>query len=202
VTIKVLCEGKTEEGLRPLLENAVGVKGCGLHIKAYDGVTKLLGKLDSTVREELNCGAKFVFCLVDYYHFPLPEKQRTLPRNKRVVAIQNFVTEKLDESYRSALRCYVVLHEVEAWILADEKVVAQRLRTKTLPSWQQPETINGMNPPAKELEKLFRTKLKKPYDKYKDGGDLLKRVDWQKVYAKCPTFKKLVDELRSLCQQQ
>ncbi len=198
--IKVLCEGKTEEGLRPLLESAVGVKGCGLHIKAYDGVTKLLGKLDTTVREEIGSGAKTVFCLVDYYNFPLPEKQRTLSLDRRVTAIQRFVMEKLDAAHRSALRCYVVLHEVEAWILADEKAVAQRLRTKTLPAWQHPETINDMNPPAKELEKLFRTKLKKPYDKYKDGGDLLKRVDWQKVYDKCPTFKKLVDDLRSHCQ--
>jgi hypothetical protein len=59
-----------------------------------------------------------------------------------------------------------------------------------------------MKPPAKVLQELFRTsRLKRRYDKYKDGVDLLGKIDWQKVYTKCPTFKQLVDDLRIHCQK-
>ncbi|MGH7598595.1 MAG: DUF4276 family protein, partial [bacterium] len=73
---------------------------------------------------------------------------------------------------------------------------------KKPPHWDQPETVNDMKSPAKVLQELFRTsRLKRRYDKYKDGVDLLHKVDWQKVYAKCPTFKQLVDDLRNHCQK-
>jgi len=60
-----------------------------------------------------------------------------------------------------------------------------------------------MKPPSKVLQELFRTRslLKKRYNKYKDGVDMLEKIDWQKVYAKCPTFKQLVDDLRNCCKQ-
>lgn len=201
--IKVLCEGQTEEGLRALLAKAIDIRKCGIHIKSYDGVTRLLHKLDSRVKEELASGAEVVFCLVDYHHFPLPEEARALPSDQRVVAIQNHVIEWLDKSRRHALRCFVVLHEVEAWILADDQAVAQRLKFKNLPAWPEPEKVNDTNPPARVLEQLFRTRspLKKRYVKVKDGVDLLRKIDFQKVYDKCPVFRKLIDELRLYCQQ-
>lgn len=200
--IKVLCEGQTEEGLRALLAKAVDIRKCGIHIKSYDGVTRLLRKLDSRVKEELASGAEAVFCLVDYHHFPLPENARALPRDQRALVIKNYVTEQLDESRRSALRCYVILHEIEAWILADEEAIAQRLKSKNLPPWPEPEKVNDMKPPARVLEELFRTRspLRKQYIKAKDGVDFLGKVDHKKVYDKCPTFKMLVDDLRRHCQ--
>jgi len=202
VKVKLLCEGQTEEGLRALLSKAVAIRKCGIHIRAYEGIAQLLRKLDSRVKEELRSGAEVVFCLVDYHHFPLPGEQKLLPLEQRVAAIRDDVIEQIHESRRGALRCHIVLHEVEAWIIADEQAVAQRLKIKNLAAWPQPETINDINPPAKVLEQLFRTRgpLKKRYIKAKDGVDLLGKVDWQTVYDKCPTFRKLVDDLRKHCQ--
>jgi len=200
--IKILCEGQTEEGLRTLLGKAVAVPGCGLHIKTYEGVGALLRELDDAVESELQSGARAVFCVVDYHHYPLPQITRNLPLAQRLEAIKSDVLGQIDNSRCSALRCHVIVHEVETWILADEQVIAQRLKIKNIPGWQQPENINDMKPPAKVLEELFRTRLKRRYDKYKDGVDLLQKVDWQKVYAKCPTFKQLVDDLRNCCKQQ
>jgi hypothetical protein len=113
------------------------------------------------------------------------------------------VARRIDEARRLAVRCHVVVHEVEAWILADEQVLAQKLKIKNPPHWDKPEAVNDMKPPAKILEELFRTRspLKKRYSKYKDGVDLLQKADWQKVYAKCPTFKQLADDLRTHCQK-
>jgi hypothetical protein len=202
VKIKVLCEGQTEEGLRALLSKAVDIRKCGIHIRTYEGVAQLLRKLDGRIREELRSGAEVVFCLVDYHHFPLSDEQKFLPLEQRVAAIQGYIAEQIHESRRESVRCHIVVHEVEAWIIADEQAVAQRLKINNLAAWAQPETINDMNPPAKVLEQLFRTRspLKKRYIKAKDGVDLLRKVDCQKVYDKCPTFKKLVDDLRSYCQ--
>ncbi len=199
--IKVLCEGDTEEGLRKLLAKAIDVQGCGIKIKPYVGNAQLLRKLDGTIGSELRSGAEVLFCLVDYHHYPLPGEKKHLPLRQRLEAIKSDMIEKIAASRRSAVRCHVVVHEVEAWILADEEILAQRLKVKKLSSWNQPENVNDMKPPAKVIDELFRTRLKKRYDKYKDGVDLLQKVDWEKIYAKCPTFKQLVDDLRSHCRK-
>jgi hypothetical protein len=199
--IKVICEGQTEEGLRALLGKAVAIPGCGILIKTYEGISALLRGLDDAIASELRSQAKAVFCLVDYYHYPLPETAKNLHLEKRLKAIKADVIRQIDRSRRPVLRCHVVVHEVEARILADEQTLAQRLKIRRLPPWKQPENVNDMKPPAKVLDDLFRTRLKKRYDKYKDGVDLLQKADWQKVYAKCPTFKQLVDDLRTHCQK-
>jgi Domain of unknown function (DUF4276) len=201
--IKILCEGSTEEGLRKLLAQAIDIQGCGIKIKSYEGVGALLRGLDGRTEFELRSGVQIIFCLVDYYHYPLPQDTKSLPLEQRLNAIKLDVVGRIDESRRSSVRCHVVVHEVEAWILADEQMVAQRLKIKNLSPWQQPEAVNDMKPPAKILEELFRTRspLKKRYSKYKDGVDLLGKIDWQKVYTKCPTFKQLVDDLRTHCQK-
>lgn len=199
--IKVLCEGQTEQGLRKLLAQAVDLAGCGIKIKTYEGIAALLRKLDGRIEAELRGGAQVVFCLVDYHHYPLPDDKKNFPFSKRLETIKADVVERIHESRRTAVRCHVVVHEVEAWVLADEQVVAQRLKIRNLSPWEQPENVNDMNPPSQVLQDLFRTRspLKKRYDKYKDGVDLLSKVDWQKVYAKCQPFKQLVDDLRSYC---
>ena len=201
--IKIFCEGQTEEGLRILLGQAVAVPGCGIHIKTYEGVGALLRRLDDAVESELRSGAHVAFCVVDYHHYPLPQITRNLPLAQRLEAIKSDVLEQIDNSRRSALRCHVIVHEVETWILADEQVIAQRLKIKNIPIWQQPENVDDMKPPSKVLEELFRTRslLKKRYNKFKDGVDLLQKIDWQKVYVKCPAFKQLVDDLRNCCRQ-
>jgi hypothetical protein len=156
--------------------------------------------LDGRIEFELRSGAQVLFCLVDYYHYPLQEATKNLPLEQRVNAIKSDLARRIDGSRRSLVQCHVVIHEVEAWILADEQILAQKLKIKKLPQWDKPETVNDMKPPAQVLEELFRTRLKRRYDKYKDGVDLLGKIDNQKVYAKCPTFKKLVDDLRTQCQ--
>lgn len=202
--IKVLCEGSTEEGLRKLLAKAVDLQGCGIKIKTYEGIATLLRKLDGMIGTELSGGARVIFCLVDYHHYPVSADKQSLPFPKRLEEIKADIVARIQESRRSVVRCHVVVHEVEAWILADEQVVAQRLKIRNLSAWGQPENVNDMNPPSQVLQDLFRTRspLKKRYDKYKDGVDLLSKVDWQKAYDKCPTFKQLVDDLRSFCQSQ
>lgn len=201
--IKVLCEGDTEVGLRKLLAKAIDIQGCGIKIKPYEGNARLLRKLDGTIGSELRSGAEVIFCLIDYYHYPLPDEKKHLPFQQRLQAIKSDMIEQIDASRRPAVRFHVVVHEVEAWILADEQILAQRLKVKNLLSWNQPENVNDMKPPSQVLQELFRTRnpLKKSYNKYKDGVDLLQKVDWQKVYAKCPTFRELVDDLRSYCQK-
>jgi len=93
--IKILCEGQTEEGLRTLLGKAVAVPGCGIHIKTYEGVGALLRELDDAVETELRSGARVVFCVVDYHHYPLSEITRNLLLEQRLEAIKSDVLGKL-----------------------------------------------------------------------------------------------------------
>jgi len=75
--IKILCEGQTEEGLRRLLAQAVDIQGCGVKIKPYEGIAALLRKLDGRIQSELLSGARVVFCLVDYHHYPLSNEKKS-----------------------------------------------------------------------------------------------------------------------------
>jgi hypothetical protein len=112
--IKIICEGQTEEGLRTLIRKAVAVPGCGILIKTYEGVGALLRGLDDAIESELRSGAKAVFCLVDYHHYPLPKTTKNRSLKQRLEAIKADVARQIDKSRRAALRCHVIMHEVEA----------------------------------------------------------------------------------------
>lgn len=131
--IKILCDGRAEEGLRKLLANAVDIQGCGIKIKPYEGIATLLRKLDDQIKAELLSGAQVVFCLVDYFHYPLSDEGRPIPIDKRIEAIKSDMTSQSDSSRHLLVKCHVVVRE--------------------------------------------------------------------KVYVKCPTFKQLVDDLRTHCQK-
>jgi hypothetical protein len=156
--IKVLCEGQTEEGLRTLLTQAVAVQGCSIQIKTYKGIGALLRGLDGRIEFELRSGAQVLFCLVDYYHYPLQEATKNLPLEQRVNAIKSDLARRIDGSRRSSVQCHVVIHEVEAWILADEQILAQKLKIKKLPQWDKPEAVAslaGIIPDAQPTKKAL-----------------------------------------------
>ncbi len=185
-----------------MLARAINLKGCGVHVSNYEGVSELLRKADAQIAASIRSGAQVVFYIFDYYHYPLPTQLTRLPLEQRVQAIKSDFMQRIEASRKDKVRCHVVVYETEAWILADEEVLAKRLKLKALPAWLQPEQVNDMKPPSKILQELFRKNLnKKSYDKYKDGLPLLESIDNEKVYAKCPTFRQLVDDLRNYCQQ-
>lgn len=201
--IKVLCEGETEEGLRPLLVAAIHNPRCGVIVKPYEGIADLRRHLGKRVRAEIENGASVVCCLVDCYHYPdVPE---TLTLQDRVAAIQKDLHAEIENADKQSVKIFVVIQEVETWILADEDVLVRRFKGKYRPqNFSDLESDGKLKHPSQMLKDIFRKHhpLKKAYSKVKDGVAFLKEVDWEKVYKKCPTFKRLIDELRADCAAQ
>lgn len=202
--IKVLCEGETEEGLKPLLDrainNSINNSKCGVKIKSYQGVSDLRRNLGKRVRVEIENGASVVYCLVDCYHYP--DVSETLSLQDRVVAIKKDLSDRIDEGNRSHVKIVVVIQEVETWILADEEVLVRKFkRDYRLQNFHNLESDGNLRHPAQVLKDIFRKHhpLKKAYSKVNDGVTFLREVDWQKVYSKCAVFKQLIDDLRADC---
>ncbi len=202
--IRLLVEGKTETGLRELLARAVNAtldRCCGISIRQYEGVSDLRKKIGSRVEDEIkNSQALVVYCVVDLYHyFDSTDERRTLPALEQAEAVKNDLLNQIDAKYRDRARIFVIIHEIETWMLADADTISKKLKTSLNP-FVNLEGDKSYNEPAKFLTELFRTHGKR-YNKVKEGVPLLQKADWEKIYKSCKVFKSLVDSLREDCKQ-
>jgi hypothetical protein len=88
---------------------------------------------------------------------------------------------------------HIAVHEIEAWILADEIAVANYLEISKI-SYDFPEAVDFNRPPSYILGDLFRSK-RLIYRKTVHGPELFKSVNLDTVYNKCPHFKAFFDDL-------
>lgn len=101
---------------------------------------------------------------------------------------------------RKNFRQHFAVHEVEAWLLSDPSIfppeVAEALENK----YPLPEQVNFNRTPAKLLEELYSTRLKRSYRKPVDGKKLFEKLDPQRAYDKCPSLKALLDDMQALAR--
>jgi len=98
-------------------------------------------------------------------------------------------------------RAFFAVHELEAWLLSDPKLFPAAVREALPKKVAKPETVDFDQPPAKLLERLYSSKLRRKYKKTTDGSVLFPRLDPQLVYEKCPVFQAMADELETLAKQ-
>jgi len=95
-------------------------------------------------------------------------------------------------------RVFFAVHEVESWLLSDPRIfpraVGRALRDKAA----RPESVNFDEPPSILLDKLYRENQGRKYKKVTHGYDLFGKLDPDRVYEACPTFRKMMDELLTL----
>lgn len=91
---------------------------------------------------------------------------------------------------------YFAVHEIEAWLLSDANVFPDEVK-KLLPK-KAPETVNFDTPPAKLLEQLYESKLRRTYKKVTDGENLFPKLSPEVAVAKCPYLKRMLDEMLAL----
>ncbi len=202
MNIKLFCEGKTEKGLRELLRKAVNQglsTPCGLKVKTFNGVADLLKGIERKLKIEFQEGAKVIYLLVDLYRYPNIEGN-TL--EERVKNVKEDIETRLGEC-REGVKIFVIIHEVETWILADSKVIQKRLKSYAPETYSNLEQDGKYEQPSKVLKQIFKQHHPKGYgyEKAVDGVFLLENVDWRMVYTTCTVFKSLVDALRDDCKQ-
>jgi Domain of unknown function (DUF4276) len=90
---------------------------------------------------------------------------------------------------------HFAVHEIEAWLLADPRILQREVRDALPGKSQEPEAVNFNEPPGKLLARLYREKLKKTYEKVIHGKDLFDKLDPAIAYEKCPNLRTLLDDM-------
>jgi hypothetical protein len=98
-------------------------------------------------------------------------------------------------------RMHFAVQEVEAWLLSDPGRFPHMVQRGFPGKIEHPEEINFDQPPSRLLDHLYYDKLKKPYKKVVDGQAFFAALDPDLVYAKCPYFAALLDDMLSLAKQ-
>jgi hypothetical protein len=98
-------------------------------------------------------------------------------------------------------RQHFAIYETEAWLLADPKIFPREVQGAFPPKCVQPETVNRDEPPAKLLERLYQARLKRRYQKVIDGYKLFRALPHEAARAKCPSLKRLLDDMLELAER-
>lgn len=182
--------------LKPFLHKS-GWRG-RLHPKNMENGGAFLRKIGRVVENTLSLGeADRVFGLMDLYGTVIPYPAGLHVPEARAEYLQNHLKRLVPETYRPHFHPHVAVHELEAWLLADESGLIGRLR-HSVPPWPNPEKVNFDKPPAAHVNELFRRHLKMTYGKAVDGGRLFGKINPDIVMNKCPHFKLFIDDLMTV----
>ncbi len=144
-------------------------------------------------------GVGFVFGLVDLYGLP-----KDFVQGADIRAKVKFAKEKIEKllpaKLRNQFRQHFAVHETEAWLLAQPDLFPSRIRIPR--RWSEhPERVDMDNPPAKRLDKIFRTQTGSGYKKTVQARILFPKLSPDQAYSKCPHLKALLDDLLAVAQK-
>lgn len=196
----LLVEGETERKALPaLVRRALSSHGAGnvgvdavWHSGSGDVITKLATQVQRILNSPRSGEVAAIVCLLDAKG--LPERFRAGSVAESCAVVRQHVAGSIADS---RVRAHFAVHDVEAWILGDPTVLPSVVRDALPAGARTPERVNGEEPPAKLLGRLYRAKLRRDYRKIIDGSTLLQKADPAQVEATCPHFKALIDDLRS-----
>jgi hypothetical protein len=198
-------EGWTEyetlsEFLCPWLSEKIGTH-VDIHSVRFSGVGELVAELSKKVHTYANSdtAANIIghIGLADLYGFPqYPDSVKSI--KQRSDWARKKMVEKVDHP---KFRMYLAVHEVEAWLLSDPSIFPGGIR-RALPTraFEEPETVNFDEPPAKLLHRLYMQEFQRGYKKRVHGKALFHDLKPQKVYEKCAHFQQMLDDMIALAQ--
>lgn len=196
-------EGHTEQGaipeflkrwLDPRLRQEVRIKPV-----RFEGKDEFLRKIDIRVREHLGSpdGDQILAAigLLDLYGPAYPHDRRSAAER------YEWGKRRWERKIGSPrFRMFYAVHEIEAFILSDPRILPPGIRDGLPKRIERPESVNFHEPPSKLLERLYLKRLRRSYKKAIDGTKLFRRLDPEVVYAKCPHFASMVDEMLQIAR--
>ncbi len=196
--IVILCEGKTEElAVRHLVARqwkadnlaVVGLSTINLRAKVKDTGKSARVELD---KKEVVA----VFTLIDLYGM----KQVTHPPNdaleQKVERVREWLRAQVEHPRADRFFPHVCVHETEAWILAEGRALAARLKDEGIKPVPTAESKNFQNPPKRRINQLFLRFLGTRYGEIADGTPLFEKMEFDPVYNSCQYFRKFYDDLK------
>ncbi|MDQ3815872.1 MAG: DUF4276 family protein [Armatimonadota bacterium] len=203
----LLVEGPTEQKvlpeflkrwLDPQLSQPIRItpdKSDGWAELVRDAPTKVRQHLEHPTQKDIIA----VIALLDLYG---PDKSDFYPSHLKTAAERHdWAKQELEKRVgQTQFRQFFAVHELEAWLLSDPKILPTEISNSLPGKAQQPETVNFNEPPAQLLDHLYNAKLKKDFKKTVDGVNLFRKLDPTIAYDKCPYLKAMLDEMLSLAQ--
>lgn len=134
--------------------------------------------------------------LIDLYGPDFYPRSQTTPEQRRSWAKKFFEDKVGDPRFRQ----HFAVHETEAWLLSDPKILPHEVARALPGRCSHPETVNFDEPPGKLLTRLYREKLGRKFKKTVHGANLFASLSPEVAYEKCPSLKALLDDMLALAQ--
>lgn len=135
-----------------------------------------------------------VIALLDLYGPTYPGGIQTMEEKL------HWLRKQMDEDRAGRFLVYCAVHETEAWLLSQPSIFPKEISKHLEAKSKQPEMVNSEDPPAKLLDRLFKEKLKRGYQKVTDGNKLFPLLDPQVAAARCPQLRDLLKSMLDLAQ--
>jgi hypothetical protein len=147
---------------------------------ARKGKFNLLGNINKYVKNSFsNRHLKMVFSLED-------------SDGEEIDLLRQKFYNRVETKYHSGYEPKIAVKEIESWIIADET----NLRDYQLIDYTSPDNPESLKEkPSEFLDKKFRKLKGKKYNKRIDGSNLLRTLNIEVVYNKCPSFKYFIDNV-------
>ena len=138
-----------------------------------------------------------VIALLDLYGLQLPYPVEAISAAERIA----WGTEHLQQQAAEArFRQFFAVHETEAWLLSQPGLFPAEIAKSLKGKVEKPEMVNSDEPPAKLLDRLYKSATGRGYKKVTEARNLFPRLDPNLAYAKCPSLKELLDEMLALAR--
>ena len=201
--IIVLCEGDTEElAVRHFVARqwkSDGFGPVGLQHHNLKGKTQNAGKIARLYLDEREVLA--VFTLVDLQGTIQVVHQTQDGLDAKVQRVRTWLRGQVTHSRASQFFPHVCVHQIEAWILAEGRQLAERLGDSQIGPDGDAELKDFQNPPSKRLNELFLRCKSRRYNKKADGTPLFKAMQFGAVYKSCQYFREFYDDLKAVGQR-
>jgi hypothetical protein len=197
----LIVEGDTEKrSIESLIRNSIKIKTDqnigvdAINVKGFGNFKKDLQKrVEKHLTGPGNQEIIAIIGLMDLYISPYA-KDVHLSLDERI----SMGTRELEQLVATNMfHMFFAVHEIEAWLLSDSEKFNNRIRQK-IHQITEPEKVNNDEPPSHYLKKLYSEHLNRGYKKTVDGVNLMKKIDPEKVYQKCPNYRKMIDTMVSL----
>jgi hypothetical protein len=200
----LLVEGDTEKlaiaeflkkWLDPQLTTRVGIKVVNFHGNAQlvrKVVAKAQDYLDGPDSNEIIA----VIGLLDLCGLDMYPAGLTAAKDRHDWGVKHFE----GQVSRDRFRMFFAVHEFEAWILGQPEVLPRPVQDALPKTIANPEKVDFDEPPAKLLDRLYLSQMRKSYKKTTYGKQLFGRLGPDVVAAKCPYLKAMLTKMLTLAK--
>ena len=195
-------EGYTEEKALPSflkrwLDPRLG-KPVGIQTVRFDGWAEMVRDSPKRAKDYLNTpkgDVIAVIALLDLYGLRLPYPHGTETAAQKIAWATADLEHKVGDT---RFRQFFAVHETEAWLLSQPSVFPSEIARSLYSKAQTTETVNFDEPPAKLLERLYKSETGRGYKKVTQAGNLFSKLNPETACAKCPQLQALLNTLLEL----